>query len=127
MRLDVCLTDDSDLFISVSKRTPSKENEHIPAPVMHTPLINEGGDRQTLEYNRTTLLSKLVDDQIISRSQLKQCHKEKLYTIGDVERIIKRYNLTQESTRFTKYTIYIWFKIVRLLKSEAENYPLYTT
>ena len=38
-----------------------------------------------------------------------------LRTIGDVQKIIEQYHLTPDSTRFTQYTIDMWFSIVGLL------------
>lgn len=67
------------------------------------------------KYDLTTSLDFLVEEKIITRRQLHQCHKKKLRTIGDVKQIIEKYQLTPYSTRFTKYTLDMWFSIVGLL------------
>lgn len=67
------------------------------------------------KYDLTTPLDFLVEEKIITRRQLHQCHKKKLRTIGDVKQIIEKYQLTPYSTRFTKYTLDMWFSIVGLL------------
>ena len=89
------------------KVTPAKES---------SPKEN---NREKSKYSQTfsssTSLHELVGLRIITRKQLKHCHKRNLRTIGDVEQIIKRYHLTPDSTRFTQYTIDMWFSIVGLL------------
>ena len=64
----------------------------------------------------STSLGYLVKQKIITHRQLHQCHKKKLRTIGDVKQIIEKYKLTPDSTRFTKYTLDMWFKIIKLIK-----------
>lgn len=63
----------------------------------------------------STSLSDLVRFGIITKRQLEQCHKKGLRTIGDVKMKIEYYGLTPTSTRFTQYTLNMWFGIVRLL------------
>jgi len=67
------------------------------------------------KYELSTLLDSLLEDDVITKRQLHQCHKKKLRTIGDVKRIIEKYQLNPYSTRFTKYTLDMWFTIVGLL------------
>ena len=70
-------------------------------------------------FGLSTTLDNLVKYGIITTRQLHQCHKKKLRTIGDVKKIIEKYNLTPDSTRFTKYTLDMWFGIVGLLNSNV--------
>ena len=71
------------------------------------------------KFHMSTPLDFLVEENILTRRQLHQCHKKKLRTIGDVKQIIEKYQLTPYSTRFTKYTLDMWFSIISLLnKSE---------
>ena len=72
-------------------------------------------NKKRSKYDLTTLLDFLVEEKIITKRQLHQCHKKKLRTIGDVKQIIEKYQLTPHSTRFTKYTLDMWFGIVGLL------------
>ena len=72
-------------------------------------------NKKRSKYDLTTLLDFLVEEKIITKRQLHQCHKKKLRTIGDVKQIIEKYQLTPHSTRFTKYTLDMWFSIVGLL------------
>ena len=65
----------------------------------------------------TTSLNDLVRFGIITNKQLKHCYKKGLRTIGDVKKKIEYYHLTPDSTRFTKYTINMWFGIVGLLNN----------
>lgn len=70
-------------------------------------------------YGLSTPLRNLVDQKIITKVQLKHCRKKGLNTIGDVFQIIEKYHLTPDSTRFTKYTIDIWFAIVNFAKAKV--------
>ena len=70
-------------------------------------------------YQLSTSLDYLVKQGIITHRQLHQCHKKKLRTVGDVKQIIDKYKLTPESTRFTKYTLDMWFSIISLLDSNT--------
>ena len=67
------------------------------------------------QFQLSTPLSELVDLNIITEKQLHQCRKKGLRYIGDVKHIIEKYELTPDSTRFTKYTLDMWFGIIRLL------------
>ena len=67
----------------------------------------------------TTSLNDLVRLGIITNKQLKRCYKKGLRTIGDVKNKIEYYHLTPDSTRFTKYTLDMWFGIVGLLNSNV--------
>lgn len=67
----------------------------------------------------TTSLNDLVRLGIITNKQLKHCYKKGLRTIGDVKNKIEYYHLTPDSTRFTKYTLDMWFGIVGLLNSNV--------
>lgn len=68
------------------------------------------------KFQLSTPLSFLVPLEILTEKQLYQCHKKRLMTIGDVKQIIEKYQLTPYSTRFTKYTLDMWFKIIKLIK-----------
>lgn len=63
----------------------------------------------------STSLSELVGLGILTNKQLEHCYKKGLRTIGDVKKKIEYYHLTPDSTRFTKYTLEMWFDIVGLL------------
>lgn len=69
-----------------------------------------------LKYQLSTPLDCLAKEKILTRRQLRKCHKKKLWTIGDVKNIIEKYQLTPESTRFSKYSLDVWFNIISLLK-----------
>ena len=71
--------------------------------------------KHSQSFSSSTSLHELVGLRIITKKQLEHCHKRNLRTIGDVERIIERYRLTPNSTRFTRYTIDMWFSIVGIL------------
>lgn len=71
------------------------------------------------KFSLVTPLSYLVGHKIITKKQLKHCHKKGLQTIGDVVQIIEKYHLTPDSTRFTKYTIDMWFSIVDFAKANG--------
>lgn len=71
------------------------------------------------QFFTTTSLTSLVGLGIITKKQLKHCHKKGLATIGDVKKKIEYYRLTPDSTRFTKYTLDMWFLIVGLLNNNA--------
>ena len=67
------------------------------------------------KFQLSTPLSFLVPLEILTEKQLYQCHKKGLMTIGDVKQIIEKYQLTPYSTRFTKYTLDMWFNIINLI------------
>lgn len=73
-------------------------------------------EKERQQFQLSTPLSELVDLNIITGKQLHQCRKKRLRYIGDVKHIIEKYKLTPESTRFTKYTLDMWFKIINLIK-----------
>lgn len=68
------------------------------------------------KFKLSTPLSKLVDLKIITEKQHHQCRKKGLLYIGDVKHIIEKYDLNPDSTRFTKYTLNMWFNIINLIK-----------
>lgn len=72
-------------------------------------------------YSPFTTLQQLCIVGVLTRKECKQCHHKGLWTIGDVQKKIEKYNLTPESTRFTKYTLDMWFKIVALLDKREQN------
>ena len=119
MRKVRCMIDGRFRLLSVSKVVPLTEKEHNSTPDIHKSSISNMETRNLTGYKYSTSLSTLMKDGILTRNQLKHCNKKNLYTIGDVERIIKRYDITPNSTRFTKYTIDIWFGIVGLLNSNV--------
>lgn len=63
----------------------------------------------------STSLNDLFQMNLLTSKQLYQCNKKGLRTIGDVQQIIERYHLTPDSTRFTKYTLDMWFGIMSLI------------
>ena len=71
------------------------------------------------QFFTTTSLASLVRLGIITKKQLVHCQKKGLATIGDVKKKIEYYRLTPESTRFTKYTLDMWFLIVGLLNNNS--------
>ena len=77
------------------------------------------------QFQLSTSLDNLVIQNIITHRQLLQCHKKKLRTIGDVKQIIEKYKLTPDSTRFTKYTLEMWFSIIRLLEKVHNETDIY--
>ena len=84
---------------------------------------NDRDSRNEIEshpkFLTTTSLNDLVRLGIITNKQLKHCYKKGLRTIGDVKNKIEYYHLTPDSTRFTKYTLDMWFGIVGLLNSNV--------
>ena len=61
-------------------------------------------------------MTKIIESNILTKKQLHHCHKKGLWYIGDVKHIIEKYKLTPDSTRFTKYTLDMWFNIINLIK-----------
>ena len=85
----------------------------------HNPKSNQRKvhtEKEHKQFQLSTPLSKLVELNIITEKQLHHCHKKGLRYIGDVKHIIEKYELTPESTRFTKYTLDMWFNIINLIK-----------
>ena len=82
---------------------------------------NDRNSRNEIEshpkFLTTTSLNDLVRFGIITDRQLTHCYKKGLRTIGDVKNKIDYYHLTPDSTRFTKYTLDMWFGIVGLLNN----------
>ena len=78
-------------------------------------------EKSQSQYLLSTSLSDLVKQKILTKKQLKHCHKKRLWTIGDVKQIIEKYHLTPDSTRFTKYTLDMWFSIIDLLKKNEDG------
>lgn len=68
-----------------------------------------------------TPLWVLVEKRLLTKKEWKHCKKRNFKTIYDVRRVIDKYGLTRESTRFTKYTLDIWFKIIDLLGKELRG------
>lgn len=78
--------------------------------------------REVIESNTFDLrtpLYILVQQGILTKKECQHCHNKRLTTIGDVNEMIRRYSLTPGSTRFTQYTLNIWFRIVRLLEKRS--------
>lgn len=71
------------------------------------------------EFTLSTPLYQLAKQKILTTKQVKQCRRKGLDTINDVYLMIQKHHLTPESTRFTEYTINMWFKIVNLVKSDT--------
>lgn len=94
---------------------PNNKSNYITASSNIKPrnVVREKGIHP--QFQLSTSLDYLVKQKIITHRQLHQCHKKKLRTIGDVKRIIEKYNLTPDSIRFTKYTLDMWFGIINLL------------
>ena len=98
---------------SRAKKTRKKSEEKI-EPIIKKEIIGESHYLPS-----TTSLQKLVELQILTKKQLKQCYKRNLRTIDDVKKIINKYHLTPDSTRFTKYTLDMWFSITRLSENKG--------
>jgi len=96
---------------SRAKKTRKKSEEKI-EPIIKKEIIGESHYLPS-----TTSLQKLVELQILTKKQLKQCYKRNLRTIDDVK--INKYHLTPDSTRFTKYTLDMWFSITRLSENKG--------
>ena len=94
-------------------------------PQKYEQIVKKNDKRLWIEKNKnlnfveSTSLNILVEVGAITKKQLKHCHKKKLWTIGDVKNIIEYYHLTPDSTRFTKYTINLWFDIIALLNNNV--------
>lgn len=82
------------------------------------PIKVQSNRTGTFTFKSSTPLLQLVSRKILTPKENKRCRNKGLYTIGDVKRIIETYHLTRESTRFTQYTINLWFKIVGLLGTD---------
>lgn len=67
------------------------------------------------EFSSYTSLQQLVKKGLLTKKECKHCNHKGLHTIGDVQRMIQKYHLTRNSTRFTQYTLDIWFKIIDVL------------
>ena len=72
-------------------------------------------EKKRPKFQLSTSLSDLVELNLITEKQLYHCYKKGLETIGDVKQIIEKYQLTPDSTRFSKYTLDMWFGIISLL------------
>lgn len=72
-------------------------------------------------FSLSTPLNELVKFKILTRKDCKFCRRKGLFTISDVKKKIQEHNLTPDSTRFTQYTIKMWFKIVGLLESNTSQ------
>ena len=92
----------------------SKYRKAIYCPQIKQKYVHAEKKRQ--QFQLSTPLSELVDLNIITEKQLHQCRKKGLRYIGDVKHIIEKYELTPDSTRFTKYTLNMWFNIINLIK-----------
>ena len=99
-------------FVAFDK---SRFDKVTPATESYPKEDNHEEREQSHLYSSSTSLNELVGLRIITKKQLKHCHKRNLRTIGDVQKIIEQYHLTPDSTRFTQYTIDMWFSIVGLL------------
>ena len=126
MREVWCMLDGRFRLIGYVRKRPMANTDNKPIDV----LINRPAEviskpkesrQKTEKYTLSTPLRVLVADKILTRKMLKHCANKGLYTIGDVNAIIQKYHLTPDSTRFTQYTIDMWFKIVGLLNSDIEK------
>lgn len=72
-------------------------------------------------FRPSTPLRQLLEMNILTKREFKHCNKRALKNIGDVQKIINRYGLTRNSTRFTQFTLDIWFKIVALLEPTSHE------
>ena len=98
-------------FVSYNKSKIVK----VTPPRIPNSSSNLEGSRKSVPFSSSTTLHELVEQRKITKKQLKHCYKRNLRTIGDVQQIIEQYHLTPDSTRFTQYTLDIWFSIVGLL------------
>lgn len=92
------------------------QNENVQIEKTDTIMINETMGQP--KFLISTPLNDLVRLGIITERQLKHCNKKGLRTIGDVKKKIEYHHLTPDSTRFTKYTLDMWFGIVGLLNNK---------
>lgn len=99
----------------MGKSAAQNKNEQIERNDKHP----ESEKKDKPQFLLSTSLSYLVGFGIITKKQLKHCHKKKLWTIGDVKKKIEYYHLTPNSTRFTKYTLDMWFGIIGLLNNNV--------
>ena len=110
-------------YVEVSQGIPSKptikllHREKTPCRVSQETTTKK---KESCYYSVSTTLTELRAVKFLTQNELKQCHHKGLYTIGDVKKKIQFYNLTLESTRFTKDTLDLWFKIVGLLKEDEK-------
>ena len=125
-------SDDEDSLVQSDEEQENAVNESAPIPsktitkqekksiseTSHRIIYNKQDCENAQSFHSSTSLRELVELRIITRKQLKHCYKRNLKTIGDVKQIIEKYRLTPDSTRFTKYTLDIWFSIVGLLDSK---------
>ena len=98
---------------TIKKRTKSSTYDESSQTLHSNINIKE----TCLHIVASTPLSKLYKKGLLSKKELEHCWRKDLKTVGDVIIIIERYQLTRESTRFTQYTLDIWFKIFDLWKS----------
>lgn len=82
---------------------------------------NIKANKEVRLFNPSTSLKDLVDLHIITYKQLSHCYKRGLRTIDDVVQIIRKYNLTPDSTRFTRYTLDMWFAIAKLSNTPGDS------
>lgn len=72
-------------------------------------------------FSFSTPLYELVQNGIITQKECHHCYKKRLQTIRDVYNMIQKYKLTPVSTRFTRYTLGIWFTIIDQLEDTTTN------
>ena len=59
----------------------------------------------------TFTLQDLVKKGILTRTECIHCQNKGIYSIGDVQRMVQKYQTTRITTHFTQYILDIWFKI----------------
>ena len=97
----------------ICKSTSPNKNDQIE----YKEIYSRDEKKDAPQFLMSTSLSDLVGLGIITETQLKHCNKRGLRTIGDVKKNIEYYHLTPNSTRFTKYTLNMWFGIIGLLNN----------
>ena len=121
MNDEVC-TYDGNFYFLKGRSVPTSERKDSKKEPSKSTLFSSSAQPAKSENSFTvsTRLQQLVDLKLITRKECKHCHHKGLYSIGDVQEMIQRHHLTRESTRFTKYTLDIWFKIIDLLENVKE-------
>lgn len=121
MKDEVC-TYDGNFYFLKGRSVPTSERKESKKEPSKSTLFSVSAQPAKSENSFTvsTRLQQLVDLKLITRKECKHCHHKGLNSIGDVQEMIQRHHLTRESTRFTKYTLDIWFKIIDLLENVKE-------
>ena len=88
--------------------------------VDYTPLRKSQKGIAIQPIKASTSLTQLMRSEYLSFIEVEHCVRKKLYTVGDVIKLIDKLQLTTDSTRFTQYTLNILFKIRNLWINSGE-------